>query len=169
MLSVLKAPEVKPLICFGHDECIYKQLVLISKAWKCTNGEIAPVPKDDGAGIMISTFQSHEFGFGMHLCDEQLKEVNKYHEGKYYTDKDAAMAMRKQRKKQCSPVVHSSKNLSMAKINQGYWTYQWMVCQFDGCMDILKVLSEDKNDFIFLFDHSCGHSKKKSDGLIKET
>jgi hypothetical protein len=63
MLSVWKAPEVKP-----------------SKAWKGPNGGIAPVPKDDCAGIMISAFQSHEFGFGMHICDEQLNEVNKYHE-----------------------------------------------------------------------------------------
>ncbi len=77
MLSVRKAPEVKPLICFGHNECIFKQFVLTSKAWKGPNGENAPVPKDDGAGIMISAFQSREFGFGLHLCDEELKEVNK--------------------------------------------------------------------------------------------
>jgi hypothetical protein len=82
MLSVRKAPEVKTLACFRHDECIFKQFVLTSKAWKGPNGEIAPVPKDDVAGIVIRAFQSREFGFEMHLCDEQLKEVNKYREGK---------------------------------------------------------------------------------------
>jgi hypothetical protein len=49
MLSVQKAPEVKSLICFGHDEYFFKQFVVTLKAWKGPNGEIAPVPKDDGA------------------------------------------------------------------------------------------------------------------------
>jgi hypothetical protein len=31
-------------------------------------------------------------------------------------------------------------------------------------MDVLKVLYQDKYDFLFLFDHSCGHDKKISDG-----
>jgi hypothetical protein len=77
MLSVSKAPEVKALICFGPNECIFKQFVLTSNAWKSPNGEIAPVPKDDGAGTMISAFQSRELGFGMHLFVEQLKEAVK--------------------------------------------------------------------------------------------
>jgi hypothetical protein len=44
----------------------------------------------------------------MHLCDEQLKEVNKHHEGKYYNDKEAAMAMRQHKEKRaltCSPFI----------------------------------------------------------------
>jgi len=35
------------------------------------------MPKDDKMGIMISAFQSQEFGFGLKiLTEEQLKEVN---------------------------------------------------------------------------------------------
>ncbi len=41
---------------------------------------------------MISAFQSCKFGFVLHLTDDQLKEVNKYYEGKFYTDTDAAIA-----------------------------------------------------------------------------
>jgi hypothetical protein len=99
MLSVRKPPEVKPFICFGHDECIFKQFILTGKSRKGPNGETAVVPKDDRAGVMISVFQSHEFGFGLHLTYEQLKEVNKYCEGKFYLDADASMATRQSKQK----------------------------------------------------------------------
>jgi hypothetical protein len=48
---------------------------------------------------MISAFQSREFDFGMALDKEQLGEVNKYHEGKFYIDKEAAMATRQSKQK----------------------------------------------------------------------
>jgi hypothetical protein len=41
-------------------------------------------------GIIISAFQSHEFGFGLAISQEQLEEINKYCEGKKYLNKDAA-------------------------------------------------------------------------------
>ncbi len=84
-----KPPEVKPIICFGHDECIFKQFILTSKSWKGPNGETG----------MASAFQGHEFDFGLHLTDEQLKEVNKYHEGKFYSDVDAAITTRQSKEK----------------------------------------------------------------------
>jgi len=31
---------------------------------------------DDGLGVMISAFQSREFGFGVVVIEEQLKEKN---------------------------------------------------------------------------------------------
>ena len=34
------------------------------------------MPKDDGLGVMISAFQSHEFGFGTPVTPDQLEEVN---------------------------------------------------------------------------------------------
>jgi hypothetical protein len=52
--------------------------------------------------VQINTFQSHEFGYGMPLCDEQLKEVNKYHEGKYYTHEESAMQSKSLVRKFCS-------------------------------------------------------------------
>ena len=67
------------------------------------------------------------------------------------------------KKKEHLPAVHSSKNLSTAKI-----TSKWMVCQLDDCIDILKVVFEDKYNFMFLFNHSCGQDKRRSDGLVVE-
>jgi hypothetical protein len=43
-----------------------------------------------------------------------------------------------------------------------------MVCQLDDCVDVLKVLHGNRYDFMFLFDHSCGHDKKRSDRLTVE-
>ncbi len=40
------------------------------------------VPKAGGQGVMISTFQSREFGFGMPLAEEQIQMVNEVRKGK---------------------------------------------------------------------------------------
>jgi hypothetical protein len=93
MLSIQR-PQGKSLIIFGHDECIFKQYLMTNHSWKGYNGETAPVPKDDRAGLMISAFQSREFGFGIPLSEEQLKEINRYRKGKTYVDEEAAMATR---------------------------------------------------------------------------
>jgi len=59
--------------------------------------------------------------------------------------------------------IHEFEN---GKNNDGYWTYSWMACQFKDCVDCLTVLFPDcPYEFMFLFDHSCGHDKKRQDGL----
>jgi len=50
---------------------------------------------------------------------------------------------------------------------EGYWSYQHMVLQLEDCVDVLKILYPHF-DFLFLFDHSCGHDKQREDGLIVE-
>ena len=47
---------------------------------------------------------------------------------------------------------------------EGYWTYDHMVLQFEDCVDVLMVLYPE-NEYMFLFDHSCGHDRKRPDGL----
>jgi hypothetical protein len=39
-----------------------------------------------------------------------------------------------------------------------------MVLQFEDCVNVVKVLYPEY-DHIFLFDHSCGHDRKRPDGL----
>ena len=75
-LSVRFPTGCKPLIAFGHDESIFKQFLILLKTWIGPDGERNIAPKDDGLGVMISAFQSREFGFGVVVSDEQLKEVN---------------------------------------------------------------------------------------------
>ncbi len=75
-ISVCFPVDSKPLIAFGHDKCIYKQFLMSNKSWVRPNGESNIVPKDDGLGVMISTFQSHEFGFDIDVSPDQLEKIN---------------------------------------------------------------------------------------------
>ena len=68
-LSVRKPPDQKPLIIFGQDECIFKQYTFSKKAWRSPDGALPLIPKDEGAGIMISAFISREFGYVMILTE----------------------------------------------------------------------------------------------------
>ena len=76
-LSVRKPADQKPLLTFGQDECIFKQFSFTPKAWTLPNGQKAVIPKDEGAGIMISGFVSREFGFGMEIAHGDLEKVNR--------------------------------------------------------------------------------------------
>jgi hypothetical protein len=80
-LSVRKTSQVKPLICFGQDECIFKQFLLTPKAWTAPDGQKAMIQKDEGLGVMISAFVSLEMGFGYDISEEDLVKVNE--KGKY--------------------------------------------------------------------------------------
>ena len=52
-------------------------------------------PKDDGHGVMVSAFQSREFGFGLDVTEADLKEVNRRRQGVRYRDTQAALDTRK--------------------------------------------------------------------------
>ena len=89
-LSVRKPRDAKPLFMFGQDECIFKQYSFTKKAWKSSDGSMALIPKDEGAGVMISAFVSREFGYGFELNNEDLVKVDTYRRGKQYSDREAA-------------------------------------------------------------------------------
>ena len=40
-----------------------------------------------------------------------------------------------------------------------------MILQLEDCMDYLEVLCGDRYEFVFLFDHTSGHAKKRVNGL----
>jgi hypothetical protein len=163
-LSVRMPPNNKPLICFGQDECIFKQYLFTGKAWTMPDGQKPIIPKDEGLGVMVSGIVSREFGFGLKLSHEDLQKVNEYREGKDYSDVLAAMEKRGTVKKQplqSSPFVVEFEYGANA---EGYWTYDHMVLQFEDCVDVVTVLYPEY-DYMFLFDHSCGHDRKRPDGL----
>jgi hypothetical protein len=152
-------PNTIPLICFGQDECICKQFIFTSKAWMAPDGQKPVIPKDEGIGVMISAFILRKFGFGMLLLDEDLKKVNKYRCHKHYSDRLAAVEKRGTSMKQ---PLHGSPVLSEFDYGvtaQGYWTYNHMDLQLEDCVDVVTVLYGDY-DYVFLFDHSCGHDRK---------
>jgi hypothetical protein len=76
-LSVHKPTSSKPAIIFRQDECIFKQFKFMKKIWILPDGRYPLLPKDDGAGIMVSAFVSKEYGFVLNLTCSQLAVVNK--------------------------------------------------------------------------------------------
>jgi len=75
-LSFKKKQDEKLLFSFGLDECIFCQFIFNGYAWKGPKDQQAIIPKDKGYGIMISAFQSREFGFGMRLTSDKLEAIN---------------------------------------------------------------------------------------------
>jgi hypothetical protein len=167
-LSVRKPADAKPLVSFGQDEAIFKQYSFTPKAWTSPDGEKPIIPKDEGLGVMISAFVSREFGFGMALSPAQLLAVNLKRRGKKYMDEAAAKAKKGSEFKKDlldSPFVVEFEY----RVNgSGYWQYEWMMCQLEDCLDVVTVLYR-QYDYLFLFDHSCGHDRKRPDGLCSNS
>jgi hypothetical protein len=159
-LSVCKDPQEKALI----DECIFKQYTMSTKSWVGPNGDTVPVPKDDGQGIMISAFQSREFGFGLDLTPDLLQEVNVTRQGKSYEDSKAAISKRGNAAKQPLTSTPFVIKFKYGANNDGYWAYEHMVLQLEDCIDVLRCLYP-QYDVLFMFDHSCGHDRQREDGL----
>ena len=100
----------------------------------------------------------------MVITDEQLKAINEVRSGQDYFDKVAAMAVKGSIKKlplNESPFVYQFEFGG----SNGYWTGDHMIIQMEDCIDCLRVMFEDEYDFVFLFDHSSGHAKKRVGGL----
>jgi hypothetical protein len=81
-LWVCKPRGSKLLIIFGQNESIFKQYKCSKSAWCIPDGQFAVIPKDEGHGLMVSTFISRDFGFGMSLTKEQLDSINIERRGK---------------------------------------------------------------------------------------
>ena len=164
-LSVRKPKNEKPLIIFGQDECIYKQFIFRNKCWIGPNGESPLMPKDEGQGLMVSGFVCREYGFNWTLSDEELTKVNKYREDKDYIDVEAAKSKTGSSKKGKLKTSPFRRDLEYGANNEGYWTYDDMIMQVEDCIDCLKVVNEDKFQYMFLFDHLNGHDRSAPDAL----
>jgi hypothetical protein len=101
------------LIILGYNEAIIKHLTLTIIGWICRNSETAIVPKDDGAGIMLSAFQYREFGFGLEMSKQDLELGNEYQKDKNYQDGAAAKEKHGDIKKKYLLKVHLYLNLNM--------------------------------------------------------
>ena len=90
-LSVRKREDEKPLILIGQDESIFKQFAISVKQWALPDGSTSVNPKEDGQGVMLSSFVSRDFGYSHDLTADQLVRVNKFRKNKKYIDEDAAV------------------------------------------------------------------------------
>ena len=163
-LSVRMPPGSKKIMLFGQDEVIFKQHLFSDGYWMLPNGKKQLVPKDEGHGLMLSSFTCRELGYGVPLSDEDLKKVNEKRQHQTYSDAQAAIHVRGSSKKENLTSTPFVRELEYGCNHDGYWTYDHMILQFEDCIDCLKILYPDF-EFIFLFDHSNGHDRLKSDGL----
>ena len=165
-LSVRRDQSQKPLIIFGQDESIYRQYQSNKKRWFLPDGLGCLLPKEQGQGIMYSSFVSRDFGYGMKITEEDLERINNKREFEHYSDcdsaKDVLNGSTKKEKLTTSPFIRT---FEYGKNREGYWTYSHMMLQFEDIMDCLTVLFGDKYQYLFYFDNSSGHNKARPDGL----
>ena len=163
-LSVRKPANKKPIMILGQDECIFKQYIFTSKFWVLPDGTKQLVPKDEGQGIMLSSFTCRELGYGYTPSPLVMEAVNLLRKTKKYSDESAATMKNgspKKPKLTTSPFV---RKLEYGNQNEGYWTYECMVLQLEDIIDLLSF-EFPSFDFVFLFDHSNGHDRLRPNGL----
>jgi len=158
--SIRSNPNDPPLMVIGQDECVFSQFLLKSKMWTGPNKESPLLPKSEGDGRMLSGMQSRDFGFGLPMNADQLAQVNVARANKKYVDTLAAMEVYRVVDKPPLTTSPFLRRITIGANNDGYWTSYHMAIQLEDCVDCLKILYPGY-DFLFLFDHSQGHSKKR--------
>ncbi len=182
-----------PLLMFGQDEAIFKQYLTNMFHLVKRDGQRAMPPKDDGLGLMASSFKSREFGFGFrHMTDADLEKVNKFrrdHRPKYQ-DENAATHVNGNPCKPDLTVSPFHRLFDYGTQAEGYWSYNRMVLQLEDIIDCLDALHsvpysdltgehqhwpdmplttpesfKRQYEYLFQFDHSNGHDKKQPNGL----
>jgi hypothetical protein len=111
---------------------------LPEKRWSKPNEETPQDLKGDSQGVLISKFQSREFGFGLDLSKEGL-DVNFMRKGEQYRDKHAANI-----KRQCRETSNDSitfvVEFEFSVANEGYWCYEQTVLQMEDYLGVLHTL-----------------------------
>lgn len=165
--SIRVSLRATPLMIIGQDESVFAQYLLGNRTWIGPSGQRPLLPKSEGDGYMLSAFVSREFGFGRVLTKEELDQVNAARRAvgrNTYVDKHAAKevlgTINKSDLKE-SPLV---KYLYIGASNEGYWNSFHMSVQFEDVVDCLQVLYPEFQ-FVFLFDHSQGHARKRDGAL----
>jgi hypothetical protein len=85
--------------------------------------------------------------------------VNEYRCHKHYSDRLAAVEKRGTSMKQSLEGSPFLSEFDYGVTVQWYWTYNHMVLQLEDCVDVVAVFYGNY-DYVFLFDHSCGHDRK---------
>ena len=98
------------------------------------------------------------------MSNEQLLRVNDRCKGTQYFDTKAA-----------ADVLGSINKIALMRSplictfefggTKGYWTGSHAIIQVEDCIDCAKEVFGDRVEIVFLFDHSSGHSKKRTNGL----
>ena len=140
-----------PLYHVGQDEAVFKQNVLPAFRWS-VNGRTTLRPKSEGQGIMVSAMWCERRGFGFPLTSEEETKVT------------AA------RRSADLPTLVPGDSPGLVffqygKNKEGYWDglkFQQQCIQFIKIVEVLHPTMQ----ILLEVDHSSGHLKEQSDGLM---
>ena len=105
----------------GHNKCIFKQYQFTNKFWVGNDKICSILPKDEGAGVMVSTlFQSHKFVFGKEMTSEQLGTFNNKEEDECYMNKDTVKLNKGKKEKDKLTLSSFYVEFKYIAQNQGY-------------------------------------------------
>ena len=133
----------------GQDECIFKQYLFTKGLWTLPDGTQQLMPKEEGHGVMLSSFCCRELGYGYAVSNYILKQVNKRRENKKYSDQAAAEKIFGTAIKKPLESTPFVRKLDYGANYDGYWTYEHMVCQIEDVIDVLKC-THPSFDFVIL-------------------
>lgn len=136
----------------GQDEAVFKQNALPSHYWT-VKGRSKLRPKTEGQGIMISAVFCEFRGFGLPLKPEEVEKIN------------AARAVDNVLPKILPLDSPGLIFFQYGKGKEGYWDGVKFQVQ---CIDFLNVLEilYPHMQVLLEVDHSSGHLKEQSDGLM---
>jgi hypothetical protein len=128
-----------------------------------------------GEAVMVSGFVSDATGGHPVVMPEDIQRANEIRESQDYISSDAIMTARDNIDKKKHPLTMEQFEQSMADSpflmmfrhgasHERYWNGNKMKIQFEDAVDMAKAMFPG-HDFLFLFDQSSGHTKKKGDGL----
>ena len=105
--------------------------------------------KDDGMGLMLSSFQSCDFGYNMPMTEQQMSELHETRKNTKYASTDAAKTLFGNDNKQKLTSSPFQRELQYGKNNEGYWDYNHMAIHLEDVVDALKHIYGGTYEFIF--------------------
>ena len=149
-----------PVYHIGQDEAVFKQYALPSRCWR-VNGKVKLRPKSEGQGVMVSAIVDEWRGFGFSMTPEEVDQVNKI---RHERSTAAGTRPRPQILKGESPgLVFFQYGNGRGK--EGYWDGLKFQEQCIDFMDVIEILYPNMQ-ILLEVDHSSGHLKEQSDGLM---
>jgi hypothetical protein len=150
----------RPIYHIGQDEAVFKQFAMSARTWSIL-GKTKLRPKTEGMGIMVSAVFDEWRGFGLQLTESEVNLINNVREAAALL---AGVPPRKKIQVGDSPGLIFFQ-YGNGKGKQGYWDGVKFQEQCIDFMDVLEILYPDMQ-ILLEVDHSSGHLKEQSDGLM---
>ena len=136
----------------------FSQFSYTTKAWHYPDGSGKLRPKSDGHTRMVSSFCSRSFGLGIHVTDDELKEIIRIKRTrKHYVSKESAITVYGTTLKK----KFVNKHLLIEYFDVGiqyqeYWTHDHMALQCEDMYDVMTYLYPNY-ELVIIMDQSTGH------------